>query len=288
MKRNLRPYLLLTPLILVELFIIIVPSIFNIGYAFTDWNGFGDPVFTGLQNFKKLFSDKVFWTSLRHNVQWSIFFLTVPVIMALLGAVLLSRIKRGQMLFRVLYFIPYVVAPVVTAEIWRYLLNPIHGIGVMLQQSFGWEWANVGFFSNRSVVLWSIANVDNWNWWGFILILYLSAMQSIPADLYDAAQVDGANGWQEFIHITLPSIRPTFVYTLVLTVTASFLVFDYVWILTEGGPAHHSEVLGSYMYKNAFYKYDFGYSSAIALGMTALAVSFSFIFAILRKLGWDV
>jgi len=288
MKRRFLPYLLIAPLLLIELLAIILPSILNVGYAFTDWNGLGEPVFTGLDNLRTLVSDRVFWISIKHNVQWTIFFLTVPIAMALIGATIASRLGRRQMLFRIIFFVPYVVAPAVNAEIWRYILNPQTGIGAVLERNFGWEWANIAFFSNSDWVLWSIANVDNWHWWGFLLVLYLSAMQSIPPELFDAARVDGANRRQEFLHVILPGIRPTLVYTLVLSMTASFLIFDYVWILTEGGPAHASEVLGSFMYKQAFYRYNVGYASAIALGMTALAAAFSLTFPVLRKRGWDI
>lgn len=192
------------------------------------------------------------------------------------------------MLFRALFFLPYVVAPVVNAEIWRHILNPVRGIGALLANNLGWEWARISFFANLDLVLWSIAGVDNWHWWGFVMALYLAAMQSIPSDLLDAAKVDGASGWQEFIHIILPGIRPTLVYTLVLTMMASFRIFDYVWILTEGGPAGRSEVLATYMYKTAFFKYNVGYGSAIGLAMTVIAGSFSLIFSVLRRLGWEV
>lgn len=287
-RLRLVPYILLAPLFILEAFVIFLPSIINVGYAFTEWNGLSAPTFNGLANFQRLFADYVFWIALRHNVEWTIIFLTVPIAMALVGASLASRIKRGQMVFRVLYFIPYMIAPVVNAEIWRYILNPLNGIGPWLDDTLGWAWANVGFFSDRDLVLYTIANVDNWHWWGFLLVLYLAAMQTISSELFDAVRIDGGNAWHEFWHVILPGIRPTLVYTIVLTMAASFLVFDYVWILTEGGPAHGSEVLGSYMYKTAFYRFEVGYSSAIALGMTLLAASFSVVFLVLRKLGWDV
>jgi raffinose/stachyose/melibiose transport system permease protein len=288
MHRKYTPYLLIAPLILIQLLIVVLPALLNIGSAFTEWNGLSDPIYVGLENFKNLFSDKTFQLAFKHNAQWTCFYLTVPVLMALVGAVMASKIRTGQILFRVIYSIPYVVAAVVTCQMWRYIINPIHGIGPQLERIFGWEWASISLLGNREFVLWTIAGINNWHWWGFVMILYLSAMQSIPPDLFDAAKVDGASGWQEFIHIIIPGIRPTLVYSLIMTASASFLTFDYVWILTQGGPAHGSELLSTYMYTTGFIKYDVGYSSAIALGMTLMAGSFSLLFYILNKLGWEI
>ncbi len=276
------------PLLLLQLAVIVGPALFNVGFAFTEWRGFDTPVFNGIENFERLFADSVFWLALGHNIQWTLFFLTVPISMALIGAFLVSRLRRGQMIFRILYFIPYIVAPVVNAEIWRYILNPLHGIGAQLERHLGWGWANIGFFTDRDLVLWSIANVDNWHWWGFLFVLYLTAMQSVSRDLYDAAKVDGASAWEQFRHVTVPGIRPTLFYTLMITLSGSFLIFDYVWILTEGGPARGSEVLGSYMYKQAFYGFEMGYSAAIALGMTAIAAAFSLVFVAARRWGAEI
>lgn len=144
------------------------------------------------------------------------------------------------MVFRTLFFLPYVVASVVNAEMWRHIFSPVRGIGIKLAQNLGWEWANISFFGNRDVVLLSIAIVDNWQWWGFLMAVYLAVMQTIPTDLFDAAKVDGANSWQEFIHVIIPGIRPTLGYTLIMTMAASFITFEYVWILTQGGPAGDS------------------------------------------------
>jgi raffinose/stachyose/melibiose transport system permease protein len=282
------PYLYVAPLFLVEAAIVVVPALVNLSYSLTDWNGLSEPVFTGLANYTRLLSDPIFHLSFLHNVQWTLVFLIVPVAMALLAATAASRVKRGQMLFRTLYAIPYVVAPVVACQVWLYIIDPAHGIGMQLNGAFGWKWADVSLLGNRSTVLWTIAGINNWHWWGFVMILLLSAMQSISSELYDAAKVDGATGWQEFLYVILPGIRPTLVYVLVMTASASFLTFNYVWILTTGGPAHGSELLSTYMFKTGFIRYDVGYSSAIAVGMTAIAGAFALLFIILRRRGWEV
>jgi raffinose/stachyose/melibiose transport system permease protein len=129
---------------------------------------------------------------------------------------------------------------------------------------------------------------DNWHWWGFLMILFLTAMQNIPMDLYDAAKIDGANRWQEFLNVTLPGIRPTVMFMLMMTAIWSFLGFDYVWILTEGGPAGSSELVATYLYKQAFQRFEAGYAAAIGITISAIAGFIATLFAILRQRGWEV
>ena len=134
----------------------------------------------------------------------------------------------------------------------------------------------------------AVAFVDNWHWWGFLMVLFLAAMQNIPADLYEAARIDGANPWQEFWNVTIPGIRPTLVFMLLMTAIWSFLVFDYIWILTQGGPAGASEVLGTLVIKNAFFRFEAGYGAAIGLTMSFLAGIMILIFVLLRRRGWEI
>jgi raffinose/stachyose/melibiose transport system permease protein len=121
-----------------------------------------------------------------------------------------------------------------------------------------------------------------------LMVLFLAAMQNIPPDLYEAARIDGANRWDEFRHITIPGIRPTLVFMILMTAIWSFLVFDYIWILTQGGPAGSSEVLGTLLFKNAFNRFDAGYASAMGLTMSFFAGIIICIFIVLRRRGWEI
>ena len=188
--------------------------------------------------------------------------------MGLLGAFLLSQITRFQMLFRVVYFIPFVIASVVNASIWENLLDPELGIGPALA-SIGLPFLDgVAFFGDQRLALPSVAFVDNWHWWGFVLVLFLTAMQSVDRDLYDAAKVDGASRWHQFRHVTIPGIRPTLVFVVLMTIIWSLLAFDYIYIITQGGPAGATEVVATLMYKEAFARFEAGYAAALGLGMS--------------------
>lgn len=261
----------------------------SVYYSFTDWDGLNAPGFVGLDNYTRLLGDDDFRTALRNNLLWTVFFLTVPMGMGLLGAYLLTRIRRGQLLFRLLFFIPYVVATVVSASIWRQILNPDVGIGGVLG-SWGVPWvADINALGDGDLALGAIAVINNWQWWGFLMLLFLAAMRSVDPSLYEAARLDGAGRWREFWHITLPGIRPTFVFLFLMTIIWSFLVFDYVYILTQGGPGGATEVLSTLLYRNAFSEQQSGYASAIGVVLAMISATAVTGYLVLRKrLGWDV
>jgi raffinose/stachyose/melibiose transport system permease protein len=282
-----RPWVFLAPLLVLNFIVVMVPSLLSVRYAFTDWSGIGAAEYVGLANFQELLADPVFYRTLWNNVRWTLIFLTVPVVMGMVGAHLLSNIRRGQMLFRTLYFIPYVIASVVNAYIWKLILNPVFGIGPWLAER-GIPWLDVRFFGSAATSLYAVAFVDNWHFWGFLVVLYLAAMNAVDAELYEAVRLEGANRWHEFWHVTVPGIRPTLVFTLLMIMIWSFLVFDFVYLLTNGGPAHSSEVLATLTYSTAFYSLRVGYATAIALTMTFFSALFVSIFVVLRRLGWEI
>jgi raffinose/stachyose/melibiose transport system permease protein len=278
----------MAPLLLINLVVIAIPGAESVYYSFTDWTGIGGAHFVGLSNYIRLFGDADFRNALTHNLEWTAFFLTVPMAMGLLGAFLLSRIRRFQMLFRVAYFIPYVVATVVSGAIWQILLSPDQGIGAGLS-SLGIHWlANVNFLGDPHLALGSVAFVNTWQWWGFLVVVFLAAMQAVNPAQYEAARLDGANAWQEFWHITLPGIRPTLMFLALMTVIWSFLIFDYVYILTQGGPAGSTDVLGTLLYRDAFANQEAGYAAAIGVVMALISVIAVSSFLYLRRKGWDI
>ena len=286
-RRNLTAWLFMAPLLVVNLLVILGPSVATVYFSFTAWSGIGPAEFVGLENYRDLLADESFWQAMWHNVVWTILFLTVPIAMGLLGAFLLSQIKRFQLFFRIVYFIPYVVASVVNCALWQNILDPERGIGSSLA-SIGFPFLDgVSFFGNTNLALPSVAFVNNWAWWGFILLLFLTALQSVDQELYDAAKIDGAGRWQQFLNVTLPGIRPTFIFVVLLTIINSLLVFDYIFIITRGGPAGASEVVGTLMWKEAFERFEAGYASAMGLGLSFISGVIVLIFIFLRRRGWE-
>jgi raffinose/stachyose/melibiose transport system permease protein len=267
------------PLVILNSVVIVVPSMLSVWYSFTDWTGLGPANFIGLDNYSRMFSDDEFRSALAHNLVWTAISLVVPMALGLLGAYLLSRITRFQLLFRLAYFIPYTVASVVSAAVWKNLLSPDHGVGSFL---------GVNFLGSQSLALPSVAMVNTWAFWGFLVVVFLASMQSVNPALYEAAALDGAGPLRQFVSITIPSIRPTLVFLVVQTVIWSFLAFDFVYILTQGGPGGATDVLSTLMYRNAFSNLEAGYASAIGVVMAILSGSVVIVYQYLRKArGWE-
>ena len=287
-KRLLSAWLFMLPLIAVNVLVILGPSVATVYYSFTEWSGIGPAEWVGLQNYTDALTDGDFWSALGHNLLWTVLFLTVPIGMGLGGAFMLSQITRFQMIFRVLYFIPYVMASVVNAALWQNILDPDRGVGSALA-AVGIPWLDgVSFFGNELLALPAVAFVDNWHWWGFVVLLFLTALQSVDKELYEAARMDGAGRWQQFINVTIPGIRATLVFVVLMTIIGSLLVFDYIYIITQGGPAGASEVVGTLMYKEAFGRFEAGYAAALGLGMSFMSGLIVLIFIFLRRRGWEV
>lgn len=275
------------PLFILNLIVIIIPSLLGLMLAFTDWSGYGALNFIGIENFTRLFQDRVFFKALTNNLIWTALFLTAPIAVGLMGAYLLSGIRRGQIFFRVAFFIPYVVASVVNTQLWRQLLHPRVGIGPVLAE-YGITFLDFPVFGTRASALYGVAFVDAWHFWGFLVVIYLSAMSAVDIELYEVARLDGASRFQQFRFVTLPSIRPTLVFTILMIIIWSSLVFDYVYILTSGGPANSSEVMGTYLYENAFSRFDVGYAASIGVMMTVWVMLAVGGFVTLRRRGWDI
>ncbi len=280
-------WIYIIPLLIVNAIVIIIPSVSGILYAFTDWNGTTDATFIGLENFGRLFQDGVFFRAFINNVTYTGLFLVIPIAVGLLGAYLLAGIRHGQVVYRLLYFIPYMFASVINTQIWRYLLHPKHGVGAFLAD-YGITFLDFAVFGRRSTALYGIVFVDGWHTWGFLVVLYLAAMTQVDKELYEVARLDGATRLQQFRHVTLPSIRPTLIFSMLIIFIGTTLVFDHVYILTGGGPAHASEVMSTYLYTQAFENFDVGYAASIGV-VLALWVSVPLsIFYFLRRRGWQI
>lgn len=287
-RRRMLAWMFMLPLLIVNALVILGPSVATLYYSFTEWSGIGSAEWVGLQNYRDILADGDFYLAMWHNVLWTVLFLTVPISMGLLGAFLLSQITRFQLFFRIVYFIPYVVASVVNAALWQNILDPDRGIGSSLAAIGIPFLEGVSFFGSERLALPSVAFVNNWAWWGFVVLLFLTALQSVDTQLYEAAKVDGAGRWQQFMNVTLPGIRPTLVFVVLLTIINSLLVFDYVYIITRGGPAGASEVVGTLMYKEAFERFEAGYAAAMGLGLSFVSGLIVLVFVFLRRRGWEV
>jgi len=275
-------YLLIAPALLLSISVVLIPAFLTAYVSFTDWNGVSAEMkWIGVENFNKIFSDNVFWQALSNNIRWMLLFVTIPVVIGLLTAVLLLRRKRGRTVYQMIFLFPYVLAPVTNAILWlNIILNPVSGVVRTL--------TNMGFaikapLGNLSTALYAVAMVDIWHYWGFLTVVYLAALRQTPPELVEAASVEGANGWQIFRHVYFPSIRPTVQLMFVMIIIFSFLTFDYIYLMTGGGPAHATEMMSTYAFTFAFLTFQFGKAAAVGLIMSFFGLVASFAYTWLSR-----
>ena len=268
--------LYLVPTFAINFAIILVPALLTIALAFFSWDGISPPQFVGFGNFAALSSDGVFWTAFGNNLIWTVIFLTVPMAMGLLAATMLLIARRARTFFQVVYFLPVIIATAITARVWQGMIySPVTGIfGLMARNGL----AIGNPLAGTSTALYGVATVDLWHWWGFLCVIFFAALRQVPTEQIEAARLEGANYWQMLRYVLLPGIRPTITLMMILTVIWSFLAFDFVYILTQGGPAFSSEVLSTLAYRHAFYDLDVGQAAAVALVISIFGLVATFFY----------
>lgn len=260
------------PLILYAIFVI-YPAFNTFRYSFYKWSGIGNKVFIGLQNFRKLVTDSVFWYAVVNNAEilgLTLFFSTV---FGLFFAVLLSKKIRGTSFYRSTWLFPNMLGNVVIATLWLFVYHPTVGLLNGFLKLIGLDQFVTAWLGNFDTALLAVTFPLIWKFMGFYILLFLGAIQGIPKSLYDAAKVDGANEWQKFQYVTLPQIKQAIAVALVFMIYNSFnVIFAFVNIMTDGGPGKATEVIPTYLYKQAFEFRHFGYSSAVGLFMVIFMV----------------
>lgn len=255
------PYIFIAPNIILFLVFMIIPIIFTFYISFHDWGILGAPEFIGFQNFVTLFSDKVFWTSLGNTVYYTAATVPLSAAFGLLGAILLNRKIPLRPIFRTIFFAPVVVSMTAAGLIWTWMFNPHYGLFNEILSYFGI--GTVDWLTSTTWAMPAIIITTLWLRIGYCLVIYLAGLQAVPDSLYEAADIDGANSWQKFWRITLPTIKPTTVFIIVMEVIHGFMVFDLIYTMTNGGPGYSTTVIVQYIYQKAFVEGDMGYASAI-------------------------
>ena len=285
LRKNIVPYLFLIIPVLIYLVWVVLPMFYTFYLSLTDWDGLTEPTYIGFKNFEKLFRDKVFFISLKNNLKWLGTFVTIPVVLGLGLAMALNNAIPGEKLFKMNFYMPMVLAMVVSGLIWGWMYHPRGGLINTVLVSSGLMEKGPGWLSDRDIVLWSIIIVAIWRQVGYVMVLYLAGLKSIHPQLLEAATVDGATSWQVFWRIILPLLTPVTVIVLVISVIDSLRAFDLVSVMTRGGPANASSVLANFMYIESFNNYKMGYGAAIAVVL--FMISLAFIFMYLRRVMAD-
>ncbi|MDP4552642.1 sugar ABC transporter permease [Alkalihalobacillus macyae] len=273
-KRNVRKAvtigLFTAPALIVYLVYVVYPILSTLSYSFYSWDGTSDKTFIGFDNYIQLYNDTIFWTSLTNNVWVVLTSVFVQIPLGMIMALMLFAPIRGIRLFSSVYFLPFLMSTVAIGLLWVYMFDPINGIINQLVNVLGFE--NVAWLSDDNTAMIAILLVVVWQFSPFYMILFKAAMVGIAEELYESAQIDGANSWQKFFHITLPLLMPTIVSSSILAIVGSLKAFDIFYIMTGGGPNHATELMGTYMFKQAFINFNMGYASAIAFIMFLIAL----------------
>lgn len=255
-KRNtLIAYSFLAPNFLGFILFTLVPVIFSIGLSFMNWGGGASITWAGLDNFRFIFKDFSFTKSnlgisLRNTMYYTL--ATVPLTIACsLGlAIVLNKAVKGAKFFRTVFFFPYVASLVAICVCWNFLLmktGPVNQILAAFGVIIGKSWT-----SSRDLAIWAIIIVGVWRSAGYYMVMYLAGLQGVPGELYEAATVDGANGWQRFWKITMPMLTPTTFFVSIMMVISCFKIYDVVAIMTQGGPGRSTKMLVSYIFELSF------------------------------------
>lgn len=265
-------YIFITPQLFGLIFMSLVPTITAFSLMFFEYDVISAPVYNGLQNFKDVFSDELFWISIKNTFYYII--LTVPVgtFIALLLANALNKI-RFKLLFRLVYFMPVVTSSVAISMVWVLLYNSDYGL-INLMLSYigihGPNWLGDTAWAMPAVGIMSI-------WWGlgYNMVILLSGLQGISSTYYEAAEIDGASKFQQFRKITVPLLSPTLFFVIIMGIIGSFKVFDQAMIMTGGGPLNSTYTMVLHIYKLGFKYFNFGQSSVVSGVLFALIITFT-------------
>lgn len=277
-------YLFLAPALVAYGLFMVFPFLRNVYLSLFDWNGLSRTMdFLGAGNYLRLVADPRFWTALSHNLIWAALEALVPLALGLLLAMLLRDRPPGYTIFRTVFFVPQVLAPVVVAIIFSWIYDPTFGILTRILDSFGLGFVARPWIADPASALYAVIAVAVWVQTGFAFIIFLAALQEVDPDLLDSAKVDGANAWASFRHVTVPQIANSVTLVGVSLLIAGFNAFDYVWVMTKGGPAYSTELTSTYLYEVAFRYTDVGYGAAIATFSTVITLLVAVVVVRLRE-----
>jgi multiple sugar transport system permease protein len=265
------------------LIFIVIPIITSFGLTFHDWNLLRAPEFVGLDNFQELLGDSGFWSALRNTLGYLILYIPVLMVLALGVALLLNQRLRGVLIVRTATFLPVVASWVVVSLIWKWIFNPSYGLinpPLAALGIDGPEW----LFDARSALP-AIVITSVWKDLGYIAVMFLGGLQSVPEQYYEAARIDGAGAWQRFRYVTLPLLTPTIFFIVIILLINSFQVFDQVWLMPmrDSAADRQVEVIVTEVVKNAFSYNRMGYASAMSWVLFAVIFAITFVQLRLQK-----
>jgi multiple sugar transport system permease protein/sn-glycerol 3-phosphate transport system permease protein len=275
-RTTLEAYLLIAPSLFGFLAFLVAPVVIVFVLSLFSWNLIGSPQFVGLENYRRMFSDAQTWHALANTVYYVVLNIPLQTVLALLLALALNRrMNRLTKFFRVLFVLPWMAMPVALGVIWNWFFDPRSGIIDHVISLFGFTGPN--WLTSTAWAMPVVASVNVWQYTGYTMLFLLAGLQAIPAQVYEAAALDGASGPQRFFRITLPLLRPALFFVLVTNVIGSFQQFDTVFVMTQGGPGQSTTTMNYYIYQQAFQLFHAGYAATLSILLFAVILAVTFV-----------
>lgn len=273
-QRTLAGYLFVSPQLIGLLVFSLLPVVYALVLSFMNWDGFGARTFVGFENFVNQFNNPDFWIAMKNTVYYMIFVIPSSIFLSLFLAVGLNKV-RGKELYRVFYFMPVVTSSVSIGVIWMWILNGDFGVLNLLLSYIGINGPD--WLTDTHWVIPSIAMLSIWWGLGNNMVIFLAGLQGISRSYYEAAEIDGASRFKQFLNITLPLLSPTTFFIAIMSVIGSFQVFDQAFVMTNGGPAKASYTLVYHIYQQGFIDFKMGQSAASAMILFVIILIFTLI-----------
>lgn len=256
--------------------IVIVPGLQTFFYSLFYYRSFVTRRFTGLSNYLNLVLDQVFRLSLWHNLFWSALTVVIPLSIGLVLAVLVTKV-RGRVVLSAMYFLPVTVPLVVGGVVWKWIYNPIFGLLNHTLKAAGLAKLALNWLADTNIAFYALFVTGTWTYFGFCVLIFMNALQSIDENLYEAAKIDGATELQLFFHITIPSLRTTINFLIIWSTIGAMKFFDLVYVMTRGGPGHATEIVGTYIFELAFRQQKVGYASSAAMVLLIIILMLTYL-----------
>lgn len=267
-KNKYVPYLFIIPALLFILIFVYIPIIENFYFSFFRMNSYTPgQTYIGLDNYIDIFQNEIFYTAIINNTWYAIISLIFQVGLGLVLAITLESkiLGKERKFFRTIYFIPSVIAIAAVGLMFYYIYNPNLGLLNAVINLFGEGNFRYAWLGDPNTAIFAVIAMSQWQFTGYIMILLIVSIQKIPQELYEVAEIDGASSWQKAIYVTIPQIKEMILVTSVITVIGAFKLFTEIFVTTRGGPYDTTHVLGTFMYKTAFFYDKMGYAAAIAV-----------------------
>ncbi|MBE5999311.1 MAG: sugar ABC transporter permease [Eubacteriales bacterium] len=272
-------YIFTTPAMILLVAFLVVPMIYTVYYSVFKYQVMrpDDIAFVGMDNYAKLFKDMDFWQSLKNTFYFTVIVVPVQCVLALALALLVSKRFRGVSIFRTMYFSPQLTSMVVISVLWTVLYNSNPNTGLINSILVGLGMQPINFLTNAKTAMNAIIFMSAWQGAGYQMMIFLAGLQGIPTEQYEASAVDGATKWQQFWNITLPNLKGTIKYVVMITMIQAMKLFTQPYVMTQGGPRNATKTMVYYIYTQGFQKGNFGYACSVAAVFFVIVVAMSLI-----------